>query len=78
MKCFNYHIKNKTKCERKSCRYWIDNVASKNCGLNFINSNNQKTTLEDIGKIFNVTRMRICQIEKKAIKKVKDIFDFMQ
>ena len=76
MKCFNYHKKNKTKCERKKCRYWIENSTSRNCGINFINSNNQKTTLEDIGKIFKVTRMRICQIEKKAIKKVKDIFDF--
>jgi len=76
MKCFEYHNKNKIKCERKNCRYWIYNQSSKNCSLNFIKLNNQKTTLEDIGKIFNVTRMRICQIEKKAIKKVKDIFDF--
>lgn len=76
MKCFDYHIKNKTICERKNCRYWIENRSSKNCGLNFIKKTNQKLTLEDIGKIFNVTRMRICQIEKKAIKKVKDVFDF--
>ena len=76
MKCFDYHIKNKKNCERKSCRYWIERKENKNCGLNFIKSSNQKLTLEDVGKLFNVTRMRICQIEKKAIKKVKDIFDF--
>ena len=29
-------------------------------------------TLQDIGSIFNVTRMRICQIEKIAINKIKD------
>ena len=33
----------------------------------------KNTTLEDIGNIFKVTRMRICQIEKKAIKKIKSI-----
>jgi DNA-directed RNA polymerase sigma subunit (sigma70/sigma32) len=31
-----------------------------------------KITLQDIGDIFKVTRMRICQIEKNAIKKLKD------
>lgn len=76
MKCFDYHIKNKTKCERKNCRYWIEDKGNQQCGLNFIKHNTRKMTLEDIGMIFGVTRMRICQIEKKAIKKVKDIFDF--
>jgi len=32
----------------------------------------EKFTLQDIGDIFKVTRMRICQIEKIAIKKLKD------
>jgi DNA-directed RNA polymerase sigma subunit (sigma70/sigma32) len=34
--------------------------------------NEDKITLQDIGDIFKVTRMRICQIEKNAIKKLKD------
>ena len=29
-------------------------------------------TLEEIGNIFKVTRMRICQIEKRAIEKIKE------
>ena len=33
----------------------------------------ENLTLEDIGKIFEVTRMRICQIEKSAIKKLKSL-----
>lgn len=72
MKCFNYHLKNNKNCETKSCRYWICENKSKNCALNFINQENEKITLEKIGNIFEVTRMRICQIEKKAIKKVKE------
>ena len=72
MKCFNYHNKNKTKCERKNCRYWIDNTKGLNCSINVASEEN-KLTLEDIGKIFNVTRMRICQIEKQAIKKIREL-----
>lgn len=74
MKCFDYHLKNKTNCKIKTCRYWIHEKKSKNCSLNFIKIENEKITLEKIGNIFNVTRMRICQIEKIAIKKVKEKF----
>jgi DNA-directed RNA polymerase sigma subunit (sigma70/sigma32) len=28
-------------------------------------------TLHEIGKIFGLTRMRICQIEKRALQKIK-------
>ena len=31
-------------------------------------------TLQEIGDIFNVTRMRICQIEKKIINKIMNDF----
>ena len=30
-------------------------------------------TLEEIGNMFNVTRMRICQIEKKALAKIRSM-----
>tara|TARA_B100000674_G_C37968822_1_gene975930 strand:- start:3456 stop:3584 length:129 start_codon:yes stop_codon:yes gene_type:complete len=32
----------------------------------------EKNTLESIGEIFKVTRMRVCQLEKLAIKKIKE------
>ena len=44
---------------------------SNNCGI-IAAKNDNKMTLEDVGKLFNVTRMRICQIEKIAIKKLKE------
>ena len=51
----------------------------KNCCLiaskdNKTSESTEKFTLQDIGDIFKVTRMRICQIEKIAIKKLKDKF----
>ena len=44
---------------------------SQNCCINAAKEN-EKITLQDIGDIFNVTRMRICQIEKIAISKIRD------
>lgn len=71
MKCFNYHNKNKSSCERKMCRYWIESANNNNCTLN-IAKKEKSLTLEEIGKLFSVTRMRICQIEKYAIKKIRE------
>jgi hypothetical protein len=72
MKCFDYHKKNKLKCERKTCRYWIESNQTFGCGI-LIAQKENKMTLEEIGNFFNVTRMRICQIEKKAIKKIREL-----
>tara|TARA_B100001093_G_scaffold485513_1_gene519950 strand:- start:23353 stop:23607 length:255 start_codon:yes stop_codon:yes gene_type:complete len=80
MKCFQYNNQNNKNCSKNNCRYWINSKINKNCcliassGSNNINSQIEKFTLQDIGDIFKVTRMRICQIEKIAIKKLKDKF----
>ena len=71
MKCFNYHKQNMEICGNKDCRYWIQKENEQNCCINLL-SQRKTMTLEEIGKIFNVTRMRICQIEKKAIQKIKE------
>jgi len=47
---------------------WIDNYDSQNCTL--IAAKQGPRTLQQIGDIFNITRMRICQIEKNAIFKL--------
>ena len=75
MKCFNYNKKNGKACDIKECRYWIKCEKSNNCCVLLLKDkdfNEDKTTLQDIGDIFKVTRMRICQIEKNAIKKLRD------
>ena len=72
MKCYEYHNKTGVECEKMSCRYWIDCKDSQMCCLNLCKKNSS-LTLEDVGKLFGVTRMRICQIEKMAVKKLKSI-----
>ncbi len=72
MKCFDYHSKTKEDCEKINCRYWISCKESQMCCINLCKSKDN-FTLEDVGRIFGVTRMRICQIEKAAIKKLNFI-----
>jgi hypothetical protein len=63
---------NKKYCKRQNCRYWIENSKNKNCALIAANQSTNMT-LEEVGDIFKVTRMRICQIEKKAVNKIKSL-----
>jgi len=44
---------------------------SLNCAI--IGAEKGKWILKDIGEIFGVTRMRICQIEKEILKKLSDV-----
>jgi hypothetical protein len=70
MKCFDYHRDNNIKCDKSECRYWVNCSEAQMCCINLI-SKKDNFTLEDVGKVFDITRMRICQIEKKAIEKLK-------
>lgn len=72
MKCFDYHKAKNIDCEKINCRYWINCKDAQMCCINLC-KRKENLTLEDIGKIFDVTRMRICQIEKSAIKKLKSL-----
>ena len=69
MKCFEYYAKSDNHCQKKSCRYWINCESDQNCTIN--SAKKGPKTLQDIGKIYNITRMRICQIEKSILAKIK-------
>ncbi len=71
MKCYKHHATNKENCIKNDCRYWINSSSCQNCCI-VASLDEEKFTLEEIGKIFNVTRMRICQVEKIAINKIKE------
>ena len=69
MKCYEFQEKKCSGCKIKDCRYWIKNKESGNCVI--VGAKKKEWTLQDIGDVFGVTRMRICQIEKAVIKKIK-------
>ena len=70
-KCFEKCSSEKKNCSVNACRYWIEAKEYNNCCIVGANSS-EKITLQNIGEIFKVTRMRICQIEKIAVKKLKE------
>jgi DNA-directed RNA polymerase specialized sigma subunit len=69
--CFFLHEKHNVDCQKKSCNNWIDYSEGKNCVI--ITSKAGPKTLQEIGKIYNLTRMRICQIEKNIYEKVRSM-----
>ena len=66
--CFNEHHKANVSCEKTECKYWIPSKCNLNCTM--IGAKRGPMTLQDIGDIFGVTRMRVCQIEKSVIQKL--------
>ena len=68
--CFKEHKERNINCKQSQCRYWQSGCKN-NCIM--ISAENKEMTLQEIGDIFGVTRMRICQIEKIVINKLKKI-----
>lgn len=66
--CFKEHRKYGVSCKNSSCRHWINHKESNNCVI--ISSSKGPKTLQEIGDIFNLSRMRVCQIEKNIIQKL--------
>jgi len=69
MKCFEFYAKSGKTCTKKDCRYWLNQKDFQNCTVN--SAEKGPMTLQDIGAIYNITRMRVCQIEKNIIAKIK-------
>lgn len=57
-------------CEEKSCRHWISCKKDLNCTI--IAADTGPKTLQEIGDYYGISRMRICQIEKNLLEKLKN------
>ena len=68
--CFSLQQKYGTLCQRKSCVNWFPNSSCQNCSI--IGAQSSPWTLQEVGAAYGLTRMRICQIEKKILNKIKD------
>ena len=68
--CFAEHEKRSVNCEKKDCRQWMKADHYLNCAIVAANKNDEGMTLQQIGDIFEITRMRICQLEKASLQKI--------
>ena len=69
--CFAIQAKHNVCCQRTKCQHWIEHSKDNNCVM--IAAQKGPKTLQEIGQIYNLTRMRICQIEKSISEKIKKI-----
>ncbi len=68
--CFSEHEKRSLACQKSTCRQWMDSACNMNCVIIAANRNDEGMTLQQIGDIFGITRMRICQLEKASLQKL--------
>jgi len=68
--CFDLVDSSGFNCQKRTCKQWIPYEDGKNCVL--VTTKKGPLTLREIGDIYGLTRMRICQIEKKIYKKIRD------
>ena len=68
--CFLEHTRFGIPCVNTDCRCWIRKSDDFNC-VNVTTHLGNFLTLQEVGDIFDITRMRVCQIEKNIINKIK-------
>ena len=69
--CVAVQAKYNVDCQRECCPHWIPCSEEHNCVM--IAAQNGSHTLQKIGQIYGLTRMRICQIEKGIFEKIRNI-----
>lgn len=56
-------------CNQTECRHFLSSEKNLNCAL--IAAETGPLTLQEIGEYYGISRMRVCQIEKSILKKLK-------
>jgi hypothetical protein len=71
--CYERNAASGSPCDRRDCRYWIAHSGAVNCTL--VAAASGPMTLQQIGEIIGVTRMRVCQLEKKILSDITSDYD---
>ena len=69
--CWETNKENETPCRNKECRLWLKCKAKQNCTIKA--AQDGPKTLQEIGNLHELTRMRICQVEKEALRKIREL-----
>ena len=56
-------------CDVATCRHFLNSDENLNCSI--IAAEKGPLTLQEIGDFYGISRMRVCQIEKSILKKLK-------
>lgn len=67
--CFSLYSQLNIECKKTSCRHWLPSGNDLNCTI--LSARKGPKTLQQIGDIFSLTRMRVCQLEKSIVKKIQ-------
>ena len=57
-------------CPETDCRHFLKSEKDLNCSI--IAADSGPKTLQEIGDYYGISRMRVCQIEKTILKKLKE------
>ena len=67
--CVDEVKKSDRPCNQEKCRHSLKSPENLNCSL--IAATKGPMTLQEIGNFYGISRMRVCQIEKALLKKLK-------
>ena len=72
-KCATDSLENDSICNKEDCRLWMDYDKDLNCTLISVKKNG-KLTLNEVGERLGISYVRVSQIEKQAVNKLKTVF----
>ena len=67
--CYQKIAESKRPCPESGCRHFLGAKEDLNCSI--IAAESGPKTLQEIGNYYGISRMRVCQIEKAILKKLK-------
>lgn len=68
-KCYQIVAAEKKACRERDCRHFL--LCDKDLNCSIIAAQSGPMTLQEIGNYYGISRMRVCQIEKSILKKLK-------